>query len=63
MVGAVSNTTLPDPVISVIDVPFILNELPAPAVSNVLLVNVFAVSAPIKVVVEVGRVIVDTVES
>jgi hypothetical protein len=33
IVGAVFRTTLPDPVTSVIAVPFILNELPVPAVS------------------------------
>ena len=36
MVGAVSRTTLPDPVVSVIDVPLIFNTLPLPAVSKVL---------------------------
>ena len=52
----VSRTTLPEPVTAVIDVPFILNELPMPAVSNVLLVNVLVVAAPTRVSVDVGRV-------
>ena len=58
MVGAVSNTTLPDPVTSVIAVPLIEKLLPVPAVSNVLFVRVSVVSLPTSVSVDVGSVTV-----
>ncbi len=47
---------LPVPVLAVIVVPFILNTLPVPAVSNVLLVKISVVALPTKVSVEVGKV-------
>ena len=57
--GLVANTAvLPDPVLAVIAVPAILNELPAPAVSNVLWVNVLVDESVIRVPEASGRVMV-----
>ena len=44
-VGVLSLTTLPVPVLSVAATPFMENELPVPAVSYVLFVNVFVESS------------------
>jgi hypothetical protein len=46
-VGLVARTTAPVPVTAVIPVPLILNTLPVPAVSNVLLVSVSVLDAVI----------------
>ena len=55
-VAPVESTAEPDPVVVDICVPLILNTLPVPAVSNVLLVNVAVVAPVIKVPVSAGRV-------
>ena len=57
-VGDVANTTEPEPVTAVIEVPLILKTLPVPAVSNVLLVRVSVVALPTSVSVAAGIVIV-----
>jgi len=57
--GLVCNTAVaPEPVYPVIELPLILNELPVPAVSNVLFVKVAEEAAVINVPVEFGRVMV-----
>ena len=55
--GLVARTTDPVPVLAVIAVPAMLNELPLPPVSNVLFVNVSVVALPTSVSVIDGKVI------